>query len=253
MTEPRTPETLYEVDRSGVRLDKFLAEASGCGRRTARALIRAGRVRIDGRHATAAMRLVSGQRIEVINDSTPAPECRDRREAAPRIIDEGAGWLAIAKPAGMHSVTGASGNSVADWLYQRQPETTAVAVSDGDAGLVNRLDRDTSGVLLAARDRATLAGSLLPLPSTSRWRDVSRASGHRDAAKNPTRPARPSTRSKRLATGRWFWRPCTPGSRIRSERTLRWREWPFSGTSNTESFVGHSKAAMATCCTRYGS
>jgi 23S rRNA pseudouridine1911/1915/1917 synthase len=155
MTEPRTPETLYEVERSGVRLDKFLAEASGCGRRTARALIRAGRVRIDGRHATAAMRLVSGQRIEVINDSTPAPDCRDRREAAPRIIDEGAGWLAIAKPAGMHSVTGASGNSVADWLYQRQPETTAVAVSDGDAGLVNRLDRDTSGVLLAARDRAT--------------------------------------------------------------------------------------------------
>ena len=155
MPEPRPADTLYEVERSGVRLDKFLAEASGCGRRAARALIRAGRVRIDGRHASAALRLVTGQRIEVLNASAPGTDGHDGRKAAPRIIYEGAGWLAIAKPAGMHSVAGASGQSVADWLCLRQPEAAAVAVSGGDAGLVNRLDRDTSGVLLAARDRAT--------------------------------------------------------------------------------------------------
>lgn len=154
MPEPTDAASLFEVKRGGVRLDKFVAESSDCGRRSARTLIRLGLVLVEGYRSSAATKLVAGQRVEIIEGSQAdrppekVPDC-----AGLEIIAEEAGWMAIAKPAGIHSVAGGSGRSVADLLCEACPGAAEVSPCRRDGGLVNRLDHDTSGVLLAARDR----------------------------------------------------------------------------------------------------
>jgi 23S rRNA pseudouridine1911/1915/1917 synthase len=145
----------FLVPRSGVRLDKFLAEATQSGRRSTRALIRDGAVRVDGHHCAASTKLVAGQTVSVESMDTAAGDSVDAPPLLPTldVLAEGRDWLAIDKPAGVHSVAGRSGNSMADLLIQEFPQAGSVSTSSRDGGLVNRLDRDTSGVLLAARDR----------------------------------------------------------------------------------------------------
>jgi 23S rRNA pseudouridine1911/1915/1917 synthase len=73
--------------------------------------------------------------------------------ASPTILRETSRWLVLDKPAGWHSVRGltaaaADGSGVVEaWLAARRPESASLP----EAGLVHRLDRDTSGCLVAAR------------------------------------------------------------------------------------------------------
>jgi len=148
---PRSTESVqtFAVVRAGVRLDKFLADASGCGRRTARSLIREGRVLLDGRSVAPSTTLVAGQSVEIVAGHCDAPIERPMELA---IIQEASDFIAVAKPAGMHSVAGNSENSAAAALGSLYPETRTASREPIDGGLVHRLDRDTSGVLLAARN-----------------------------------------------------------------------------------------------------
>jgi 23S rRNA pseudouridine1911/1915/1917 synthase len=65
--------------------------------------------------------------------------------------------FAIAKPPGLHSVMQSQSDnlSVAALLLEAHPALEAAAPKVGDAGLVNRLDYDTSGILLGAWNRGT--------------------------------------------------------------------------------------------------
>jgi len=146
------------VERGGVRLDKFLADALRCGRRGARTLIRGGCVAVDDHVAATAVTLTAGQIVRVraaADTDTAAGGTVGDDRPDPKVIARGQGWVALAKPAGLHSVAGASVRSVADWLVSEYPGAAAVATAPRDAGLVHRLDRDTSGVLIAATDRST--------------------------------------------------------------------------------------------------
>lgn len=71
----------------------------------------------------------------------------------PRILDEDDDIVAIDKPAGMPSVSLAAGKglTLASWLLARYPEMAHLPRGENEAGLVHRLDNDTSGVILAAR------------------------------------------------------------------------------------------------------
>jgi 23S rRNA-/tRNA-specific pseudouridylate synthase len=75
----------------------------------------------------------------------------------PRILAETDAWLVLDKPSGWHSVAGATaadegGVGVVElWLRMHRPECAALV----EAGLVHRLDRDTSGCLVVARDEPT--------------------------------------------------------------------------------------------------
>ena len=75
--------------------------------------------------------------------------------AEPRVIAEGARWLVVDKPAGLHSVAqrgeaadAEAAASVESWLRASRPELAAL----DEGGLVHRLDLETSGCLLVARD-----------------------------------------------------------------------------------------------------
>ena len=65
--------------------------------------------------------------------------------------------FAVYKPAGVHSVQlpQGGGASIADELLTERPSLTESSRSPGDAGLVNRLDAETSGILLGATQRTT--------------------------------------------------------------------------------------------------
>lgn len=69
------------------------------------------------------------------------------------ILHEDASWLVVAKPAGVHSVAQreSAGASVESWLGGARPELEGLE----EHGLVHRLDFDTSGCLIVAKDPGT--------------------------------------------------------------------------------------------------
>jgi len=73
--------------------------------------------------------------------------------AEPSVIHESPSWLVVAKPAGIHTIAqrGSDAPSVEAWLRAARPELGGLA----ECGLVHRLDHETSGCLLVAKDADT--------------------------------------------------------------------------------------------------
>lgn len=71
------------------------------------------------------------------------------------VLFEDEDLIIIDKPSGLHSskLPGGGGDSIADLLLKRSAKQSAVSKKPEDAGLINRLDFETSGVLLAAKTR----------------------------------------------------------------------------------------------------
>jgi len=78
----------------------------------------------------------------------------------PVVVAEGERWLVVRKPASLHTVrSGKEGDdepSLAGWLERERP-TCASAGRPGEAGLLQRLDYGTSGLVLAAKDPGAFA------------------------------------------------------------------------------------------------
>ncbi|HUR85682.1 MAG TPA: RluA family pseudouridine synthase [Solirubrobacteraceae bacterium] len=135
------------AESAGERLDVVLAEPLG-SRSQAQRLIAAGRVVIDGRPAAKGHRVREGERIVVDEEAPAAPA----PEAAPAPFDvayEDEHLIVVDKPAGVvvHPARGHAQGTLAQALAGR--------AAGGDdpyrAGIVHRLDRDTSGLLVVAK------------------------------------------------------------------------------------------------------
>jgi len=131
---------------AGARLDAFLSAAAGLSRRAGRERLASGAVRVNGRRARKGDRVGPGDVIEL----DPAPERRLARQGdlPIRVLFEDDDVVVVDKPSGVASVAinAASRGTVANFLAGRYGST-----GDLDGGLVQRLDNETSGVLLAAR------------------------------------------------------------------------------------------------------
>ena len=123
--------------------------------------VRAGFIRVDGRERLPGRRCRTGQRIRIaLPEGGPAPRFRppgesDPLEAEPLALDilhQDSHLVVINKAAGMvvHPGPGHPRGTVANGLIHRYPEMRSVG-PPGRPGLVHRLDRGTSGLLLAAR------------------------------------------------------------------------------------------------------
>jgi 23S rRNA pseudouridine955/2504/2580 synthase len=144
------------ADEAGQRLDNFLQKRLGdLPRSRIYRVIRKGEVRVNGKRAAPAQRLAADDRIRIPPVRLPAPGEPARPAAgllariAAAVIREEPRLLVLDKPAGV-AVHGGSGVSsgVIEALRALRPEESLE--------LVHRLDRDTSGLLLVARDAATL-------------------------------------------------------------------------------------------------
>jgi 23S rRNA pseudouridine1911/1915/1917 synthase len=134
------------------RLDTFLRRRlASASRREIHLAVAHGLIRVNGHRSTKGRRVDPGDRIEVgaLVASPPSPP--HEQEILTLHVDTQI--LALAKPAGIPSTARRIGGhpSVAGYLLQRMPELASVATSSLDAGLVHRLDTETSGVLLGAR------------------------------------------------------------------------------------------------------
>jgi 23S rRNA pseudouridine1911/1915/1917 synthase len=133
-------------DDEGTRLDAFLAGPLG-SRARAQRLIEAGAVLVDGERAPKRHLMSAGQRVAVDEpEETPPAEVPDAPYAVPYADEH---LLVVDKPAGVvvHPARGHRTGTLAQAL-------SGVAAGGEDAaraGIVHRLDRDTSGLLVVAR------------------------------------------------------------------------------------------------------
>jgi len=151
----RTLELVARDADNGHRLDKFLAEhVTGVGRQQAAELCATGRVRVDGRRAKKSALLSPGAKVTVELDEPerlqPEPDLElELRLERPELV-------IVNKPAGMPSAplrTGERG-TLCGALLARYPEMQGVGHRAREPGIVHRLDTQTSGLMLAARNHA---------------------------------------------------------------------------------------------------
>jgi 23S rRNA pseudouridine1911/1915/1917 synthase len=134
---------------AGERLDRFLASLDEVGSRSAaERLLGAGSVLVDGRPAAKSHRLTGGEEVEFEPEERIVAEL----SAEPmdlRIAFEDEHLVVVDKPAGLvvHPAPGHAAGTLVHGLLAHD-------VAGGDAerpGIVHRLDRDTSGLMVAAR------------------------------------------------------------------------------------------------------
>ena len=147
------------VPGPGERLDRFLAATlTDLSRSAVQSLIREQRVEVNGRKARASRRLKTGDSVQV---ELPAPRTTRLEPEALElsVVYEDPDLVVIDKPAGLvvHPGAGVSRGTLVHALLHRYPEIAAVGGA-GRPGIVHRLDKDTSGLMVVARSpRAYLA------------------------------------------------------------------------------------------------
>ncbi len=137
------------------RLDRFLCrQLSQYSRARLQGWIREGRVRVDGRTAKPSSPLRGGEVVEV--EPGELPPLRATAEELPLdILYEDEDVIAVNKPAGMvvHAGAGAHSGTLTNALLYRFG-SLSTAGGELRPGIVHRLDRYTSGVILVARTNA---------------------------------------------------------------------------------------------------
>jgi 23S rRNA pseudouridine1911/1915/1917 synthase len=139
---------------AGDRIDRALSFLTGWPRSAVQALIDDGAVTVDGNVVAKSHRLQEGSVVEVLNEpdldagSPPDPD----RAVAVDVRFADADVLVVAKPAGLvvHPGAGHAAGTLVNGLLAQFPDLASV----GDPmrpGIVHRLDRDTSGLLVIAR------------------------------------------------------------------------------------------------------
>jgi 23S rRNA pseudouridine1911/1915/1917 synthase len=164
--EPQRLEFVAEAD--GGRIDRYLALAAPqLSRSRLHKLIEEGRVTVNGKPVKASHKVVRGARL-CVEVPPPEPYFALPEEIPLEVIHEDAWLLAVAKPRGLvvHPAPGHSGGTLVNALLHRYSQENSGGNSDLNSGLsgvggvlrpgiVHRLDKDTSGVLLVAKDDVT--------------------------------------------------------------------------------------------------
>jgi 23S rRNA pseudouridine1911/1915/1917 synthase len=140
---------------AGKRLDHFLQEQMpGFSRSRLQSWIREGRVLVDGAAAKPSHILHGGESVEV-SPADPAPLYATAEDLPLEILYEDASVIAINKPAGLavHAGAGALSGTLVNRLVHHFSTLSQVG-GEQRPGIVHRLDKGTSGVLLVARNDA---------------------------------------------------------------------------------------------------
>ena len=140
---------------AGERVDRVVAMLTGCSRSEAAALVAAGEVRVDGRAVTTrSTKLAVGALVEVeAPDPDAPPELAPEPDVPVPVVHEDEHLLIVDKPAGLvvHPGAGQHTGTLVHGLLARYPEIAGVGVDPIRPGIVHRLDKGTSGLLLVAR------------------------------------------------------------------------------------------------------
>lgn len=142
---------IVPVDMAGERLDKVVATLLDLSRGRVKEIIAEGSATLDGVAVRSSGRAVAGTTIsvkvdDIVQDLAPDPNVTFD------IVHEDADIIVVDKPVGVvvHPGSGRSMGTLANGLLDRFPEIEGVG-QENRWGIVHRLDRDTSGLLVVAR------------------------------------------------------------------------------------------------------
>ena len=146
-------EGVVGAEREGERLDVFAARLAGVTRSRAEGLIREGRVLADGvAREKAGFRLRAGMAVRVeVPGATPASA--EAEDIALDILYQDADLAVVFKPSGMvvHPAAGNARGTLVNALLARLDNLSGIG-GELRPGIVHRIDKDTSGLLLVAKN-----------------------------------------------------------------------------------------------------
>jgi 23S rRNA pseudouridine1911/1915/1917 synthase len=142
----------------GVRVDRAVALLADVSRSSVDGLVASGRVRVDGSTVHARSRLLhEGELLTVrVDEELPPPPLDADPSVEFGVVHVDAEVIVVDKPAGLvvHPGAGHRTGTLVNGILARFPEVAELAGIDGAAdrpGIVHRLDRGTSGLLVVAR------------------------------------------------------------------------------------------------------
>lgn len=144
------------------RLDAWLAaQMDGVSRERVQMLLEQGKIRLAGATPRAAYRLRGGEAIEVLGSPAPPPLKAVAEDIPLDVVYEDEDLSVVNKPAGMVVHAGAGmreedGGTLVNALLHRYRTLSGVG-GDLRPGIVHRLDKGTSGLIVVARNDATHA------------------------------------------------------------------------------------------------
>jgi 23S rRNA pseudouridine1911/1915/1917 synthase len=136
---------------AGERIDRAVALLTGWSRADVAVLVEEGAVRVGGQPVAKSRRLAEGEEVEV--EGEPVPEALPVAEPVEfAVVHADEDVVVVVKPAGLvvHPGAGHETGTLASGLLHRFPEIAAVG-EPMRPGIVHRLDRDTSGLMVVAR------------------------------------------------------------------------------------------------------
>jgi 23S rRNA pseudouridine1911/1915/1917 synthase len=162
MLDARFPMTvLVSPDTAGQRLDQFLtAQLPDTSRARIQQLLAQGKALINGTTAKPSLRLKGGEQITILGDPQPAPLRAIAEDIPLDVVYEDNDVAVINKPAGMmvHAGAGATDDernrgTLVNALLHRFGNLSGVG-GELRPGIVHRLDKDTSGLIVVAKNDA---------------------------------------------------------------------------------------------------
>lgn len=145
---------------AGTRLDHFLtARLPDLSRSRIQALIRGGQVRLDEAPARASEKLRAGQRVEMAIPQEPVPSPLEAQPIPLDVLYEDGDLIVINKPAGLvvHPAAGNPDGTLVNALLHHCDDLSGIG-GEERPGIVHRLDKETSGAMVIAKNDAAHQG-----------------------------------------------------------------------------------------------
>ncbi len=150
-----TRELTAATEHAGVRLDAFLSADGALTRSQAARLIAEGRVRVNGKPAAKSARLSGGETVTV-----DAPQLRETalppQDIPLDVVYEDDDVIVVNKPTGLvvHPAPGHPDGTLVNALLHHCGDSLSGIGGEKRPGIVHRIDRDTSGLIIAAKNDA---------------------------------------------------------------------------------------------------
>ena len=164
----------------GERVDRAVALFTGWSRNDVQTLVQQGAVLVDGRAVGKSYRLREGELVELLGEPETDALPEAEPEVAVHVVHVDDDVIVVDKPAGLvvHPGAGNANGTLVNGLLASYPEIANV----GDPqrpGIVHRLDRDTSGLLVVARSARAYDSLVVQLSTrTAERRYVALVWGH---------------------------------------------------------------------------
>lgn len=150
-----TRELTAATEHAGVRLDAFLSADGALTRSQAARLIAEGRVRVNGKPAAKSARLSGGETVTV-----DIPQLRETalppQDIPLDVVYEDDDVIVVNKPTGLvvHPAPGHPDGTLVNALLHHCGDSLSGIGGEKRPGIVHRIDRDTSGLIIAAKNDA---------------------------------------------------------------------------------------------------